>query len=65
MKYATQSNSLGGKPVPQFAKDWNMGVSTVWNYIKLGRIRVVRIGDRITRIPYEEEARIAREGIGA
>lgn len=54
--------SLGGKSVPQFAKDWEMGESTVWLHIKQGRIHAVKIGPRITRITNEEERRLAEQG---
>ena len=54
---------LGGTSVSDFARRWNMGESTVWLYIKQGKIRTVKLSQRNTRIPLEEERRIAEHGL--
>ena len=59
-----QRKQIGGSPVSDFARRWNIGESTAWDYVAKGWIRTIKIGPRNTRISYEEEERIAREGIG-
>jgi hypothetical protein len=49
--------------VDDFARRWKLHPSTVWAHIKAGRIRVVRLGTKCTRISSLEEERLTRDGI--
>ena len=55
--------NLGGSSVPNFAKRWNVPVSTVWAWIADGRLKVTKLGPRATRIPLDEEQRLIDKGM--
>jgi hypothetical protein len=48
--------------VPRFCQKVDISKSSFWKYVKLGKIRVVRIGGR-TLIPHSEALRLATEGV--
>ena len=48
--------------VPRFCQKVEISQSTFWKYVKLNKIRVVRIGGR-TLVPHAEAVRIASEGL--
>jgi excisionase family DNA binding protein len=56
-------SNLGGSTVPDFARRWNVPVSTVWAWIAEGRLKATKLGPRATRIPLEEEQRLVSEGM--
>ena len=56
-------SGLGGSSIPDFAKRWNVPVSTVWDWIAKGRLKATKIGPRATRIPFDEEQRLVDEGM--
>lgn len=48
--------------VKDFCQRTGISSSTFWKYVKLGKIRVIRIGGRVL-VPATEAARIAAEGV--
>ncbi len=47
--------------VREFCESHRISNATFWKYVKLGKIRVIRIGGRVL-VPAAEAARIASEG---
>jgi predicted site-specific integrase-resolvase len=48
--------------VKAFCKRIGISPSTFWKYVKVGKIRVIRIGGR-TLIPHSEATRLSSEGL--
>ncbi len=49
--------------VKDFCARMGISASLFWKYVKMGRIRVIRIGGRVL-VPNDEAVRITKEGIG-
>jgi predicted DNA-binding transcriptional regulator AlpA len=52
---------LTSSTIPDFAARHGLAVSTVWQWIKDGRLHAARLGPRATRITAAEEARFLTE----
>jgi len=48
--------------VREYCEAYRISPSTFWKFVSLGKIRIIRIGDRVL-IPLEEANRISEEGV--
>jgi hypothetical protein len=48
--------------VGEYCDAFRISHSTFWKFVGLGKIKIIRIGDRVL-IPHEEAKRIASEGV--
>ncbi|WP_442755870.1 helix-turn-helix transcriptional regulator [Methylocystis sp. JAN1] len=50
-------------PIAEVGDILGLAESTIWEHIRRGRIRAVRLGKRATRVPDDEIRRIVAEGL--
>jgi excisionase family DNA binding protein len=50
--------------VKRACEQLDISPSTFWKFVRLGKIRVVRVGGRVL-VPHEELLRIASEGVSS
>jgi excisionase family DNA binding protein len=62
MDFPSNAESALAYRVREFCERIGISASTFWKYVKLGKIRVIRIGGRVL-IPADETARILSEGL--
>ena len=46
----------------EFQARWKISESTFFRWVRSGKLHVIRVGDRVVRVPFEEDERLRREG---